>query len=228
MPHEIRLARFGKTTIDIELSFFILLTLFVFSDLDNKTKSLRDALLWVPILLISLLVHELAHAGTIKLLGFGPSRIFLTGWGGVTVNERRARPWQDLLISLAGPVSSFLLAAAIYPFINGTLSNPFLAAFLPKLATINVVWAIFNLLPVMPLDGGHAVRHVLRMFMTELRAFHVSVISSLIIGAILGLIALRKGEWWVAIVLGLMLSRVWQQWQMIRNLNKPEPGPPPE
>jgi stage IV sporulation protein FB len=222
MPHEIRLARIGRTTIDIEVSFFILVTLFVFSDLDDKTKSLRDALLWVPILLISLLVHELAHAGTIKLLGFGPSRIYLTGWGGVTVNERKARPWQDLLISVAGPLSSFLLALAIYPFLPARLSNPFLAAFLPKLAQINVVWAIFNLLPVVPLDGGHAVRHVFRMFLTEMRAFQVSVISSLIIGAILALLALRAGEWWIAIVLAVMLSRVWQQWQMIRRVKGEE------
>ena len=48
-------------------------------------------------------MHELAHAGTIGAFGFGPSRIILAGLGGVTFNERRAKPWQDLLISLAGP-----------------------------------------------------------------------------------------------------------------------------
>ena len=96
------------TTITLDFSFLILIVFFVFSDI--QTAGVRYALLWVPVLFISILFHELAHASMIGILGFGPSQILLEGIGGVTVNERRARGWPDLLISAAGPASSFLLA----------------------------------------------------------------------------------------------------------------------
>src|SRR2546428_7861564 len=105
------------TTIPLDFSFIILIVFFVLSDIERA--GFRYALLWAPVLLISILVHELAHAAMIGLLGFGPSRILLQGIGGVTVNERRARPWQGPLISAARPLSSLLLAGGPFgPFVH--------------------------------------------------------------------------------------------------------------
>src|SRR5207244_244201 len=100
-------------------------------------------------LFISILVHELAHAGAIGAFGFGPSVIILGGIGGATFNQRRAAPWQDMFISAAGPAASFLLAfaAARVP----PPRDPFFQQLLPLLFQSNFVWGIFNLLPVGPL-----------------------------------------------------------------------------
>ena len=76
----------------------------------NQQQGLRYALLWAPVLFLSVLLHELAHAATIAAFGYGASQIVLSGMGGVTINQRRALPWQDTLISAAGPASSFLVA----------------------------------------------------------------------------------------------------------------------
>src|SRR2546428_4596165 len=100
------------TTIPLDFSFIILIVFFVLSDIERA--GIRYALLWAPVLLISILVHELAHAAMIGLLGFGPSQILLQGIGGGTVNERRARPWQGPLINAAAPLSRFLLSARLY------------------------------------------------------------------------------------------------------------------
>src|SRR5258706_12082209 len=104
----IRLGTIFGTSITLDFSFLILIVFFVMTDI--QAAGMRYALLWVPVLLISILFHELAHAAMIAVLGFGSSAIILAGMGGATYNERRAKPWQDLLISAAGPASSFFLA----------------------------------------------------------------------------------------------------------------------
>src|SRR5258708_17524611 len=97
----LRIGTLGGTTVDVDFSFLILCALFVLRDFDSQQP--ERAILWVPVILVSLLAHELAHAGTIGLLGLGSSDIILHGVGGVTVTTREALPWQDLLRILAVP-----------------------------------------------------------------------------------------------------------------------------
>src|SRR3954471_8803597 len=135
----IHLGTIFGTTIALDFSFLILIVFFVMTT-DIKTVGIHYALLWAPILLISVLWHELAHAAMIAGLGFGSSTIVLAGIGGATYNERRARPWQDLLISAAGPASSFLLAwiaTLIAINVHVAQTDPFLGAFLPFMAWAN-------------------------------------------------------------------------------------------
>ena len=105
---KIHLGSILGTTITLDFSFLILIVFFVM--MNAQSSGMPYALIWAPVLLISVLFHELAHASMIGSLGFGSSAIILQGMGGATYNDRRARPWQDLLISAAGPLSNFLLA----------------------------------------------------------------------------------------------------------------------
>src|SRR3954449_7007581 len=104
----LHLGSIGGTSIDVDFTFLILIFLFAITGYDPQ-KGAAYALIWAPVLFLSILVHELAHAGTIALSGCRASHVVLGGMGGVTINERRARPWQDMLISASGPFSSFLL-----------------------------------------------------------------------------------------------------------------------
>jgi stage IV sporulation protein FB len=220
----ISLGSIGGTTIEMETSFIILVVFFVFLNLDQHL-GIEYALLWVPILLISVLFHELAHAATIALLGFGPSRVILSGMGGVTVNQRKARPWQDLLISLAGPLGSFLLSW-ICSLISSNLAvartDRMLAALLPQLGYANLIWGIFNLVPVYPLDGGQTARNVLRTFLSERRSFLISIWSSMAIGAAIAVIALLRGWFFLAIVVAMMVGQNFQQWQIYKAFRRSE------
>lgn len=220
----ISLGSIGGTTIEMETSFILLVVFFVFLNLDQHL-GVEYALLWVPILLLSVLFHELAHAATIALLGFGPSRVFLGGMGGLTVNQRRARPWQDLLISLAGPLASFLLAwicLLIFSSVTVARTDRMLAALLPQLYHANLIWGIFNLVPVYPLDGGQTARNVLRTFLTERRSFLISIWSSMVIGAAIAVVALVRGWFFLAIVVAMMVAQNFQQWQMYRAFRRSE------
>src|SRR5687768_3398086 len=68
----LHLGSIGKTSIDVDFSFFILITLFVILGYD-ESKGIEYALIWIPILFVSVLFHEFAHAAAIALFGFGAS-----------------------------------------------------------------------------------------------------------------------------------------------------------
>src|ERR1043166_9353466 len=112
----IHLGTIFGTTVALDFSFLILIVFFVFSS--TEQMGMPGALLWAPVILISILFHELAHAAMIGILGHGSSEIILEGIGGVTINQRQSRPWQDMIISAAGPAASFLLAWLVLLVIN--------------------------------------------------------------------------------------------------------------
>jgi len=211
------------TTITLDFSFLFLIVLFVLSDI--QSVGARYALLWAPVLLISILFHELAHAAMIGILGFGSSAIVLEGIGGVTINQRRAKPWQDLVISAAGPASSFLLAWAIgraYAMFAIAQRDPFLFALLPLLARANVWWGIFNCLPVGPLDGAGALRNFLRLFLRDRTAFVISVWISIIAGVLLAIYGLITRWIFLSLLMLWYAYGSFNQWQFFRSHNRPD------
>ncbi|MDG4797430.1 site-2 protease family protein [Micromonospora sp. WMMD1082] len=117
---------------------------------------------FVVSLLGSVLAHELGHALTARHFGIGVRGITLELLGGYTEMDRDApSPRVDLLVSLAGPAVSAVLGVAA---VAATLALPDRTvadqlAFL--LAASNVIVALFNILPGLPLDGGRALRAVI-------------------------------------------------------------------
>jgi Zn-dependent protease len=116
------------------------------------------AFAYALLLLVSVLVHELAHALTAKMYGWPSEKIVLNLWGGHTQFESfTATPGRSVLVALAGPAANFALAggtwlvvSAVHPTgVADILTNIFLWA--------NLVIGIFNVLPGLPLDGGRLV-----------------------------------------------------------------------
>jgi Zn-dependent protease len=114
---------------------------------------------FVVCLLASVLLHELGHALTARRYGIGVRGITLELLGGYTEMDRDApNPRVDALVSLAGPAVSLVLgglaSVAAYLLPDRTLLGQI--AF--QLAVSNILVAIFNALPGLPLDGGRALR----------------------------------------------------------------------
>ncbi|WP_245673984.1 MULTISPECIES: site-2 protease family protein [Actinoplanes] len=114
---------------------------------------------FVACLLGSVLLHELGHALTARRNGIGVRRITLELLSGWTEMDRDApTPRVDALVSLAGPAVSLVLGgiatAAVLLLPERTV--PGQIAF--QLAVSNVLVAVFNVLPGLPLDGGRALR----------------------------------------------------------------------
>lgn len=217
----IHLGTIFGTTITLDFSFLIFIIFFVMTDIQQA--GMRYALLWIPVLLISILFHELAHAAMIGGLGFGSSTIILAGMGGATYNERHARPWQDLLISAAGPASSFLLAWVVTLILNTVpfaSRDPFLIALLPLLARANMWWGIFNLLPIGPLDGNGILRNFFRLFLSERPAFIISIWISMLVGLAIFVLSLIGRQIFIALLIAWYVRTSWMQWEFFRSHNR--------
>ncbi|MFD7304406.1 site-2 protease family protein [Streptomyces pharetrae] len=109
----------------------------------------------------SVLVHELAH--TIAALRFKlpVRRIQLQFFGGVSEIEKEAEtPGREFVLAFVGPLLSLVLAGVFYlamlPVEPGTVPGVLLAG----LMISNLIVAVFNLLPGLPLDGGRMLRAV--------------------------------------------------------------------
>ena len=113
---------------------------------------------WIFVVFVSVLVHELGHALVGRAFG-GRPEIRLEAFGGVTFPQFRSRPrpGRQFILSFAGPIAGLLLGSVAYgtvraiPPEQGSVSAFIMGQFI----WVSVVWAAFNLLPILPLDGGN-------------------------------------------------------------------------
>lgn len=174
--------------------------------------------------LISLLVHEASHAVVARRNRVGVRSITLWLFGGVAELESEPRtPGADFRIAAAGPAASLLLAVL---FAGGTAlaggpvdvfaSGPayfssstaaLISAALTWLAEINVLLAVFNLVPAAPLDGGRILRAALwRLWHDRSRAARAAGNAGRVFGVVLiglGIAGVLLGRWsgvWAALL----------------------------
>ncbi len=143
--------RLGRIPVVIEPWFWVM-ALVMGSNLRGP-----DILLWVGVVFVSILVHELGHAVASRAFG-AKAWIRLHSFGGLTYPDRRLTRGQEVLMTLAGPFAGFALAGLVYltqwqfPWV---MLSPRGGLLLSLAFTVNLWWGLINLLPVPPLDGGH-------------------------------------------------------------------------
>ncbi|TQM58141.1 site-2 protease family protein [Humibacillus xanthopallidus] len=109
------------------------------------------------LLLLSVLVHEAAHALAARWSGHPVDRIVADVWGGHTVyDSTRTSPGTTALIAVVGPLAN--LALAVVGFLLHSVTTNDTALLLLEIITFaNLFVGLFNLLPGLPLDGGQIV-----------------------------------------------------------------------
>jgi Zn-dependent protease len=128
------------------------------SDQSSTVNALLGAVVVVS-LLLSVLLHELAHALVARRHAVGVRGITLELLGGYTEMDAEApRPGPEALIALAGPAVSLVLGGIGAAFVPITSRDSVLGEFVFLLAASNLIVGVFNLLPGLPLDGGRALR----------------------------------------------------------------------
>lgn len=130
----------------------------------------------------SVLFHEFAHALTARRYGVGTRRITLFIFGGIAeLEDEPPTPVAEFVIAVAGPAASFAAALACVVgsgvILASTGSVP-ASMVLIWISRINVMLAVFNLIPAFPLDGGRVLRSVLWWWRKDLLA--ATRISSLV------------------------------------------------
>ena len=144
--------------------------LIAFLLVNNPRLSLGAQLLLSAVIFISILAHELGHAFAARSAGQDPS-ITIHAFGGLT-RWRPSRPLSRarlIGITLAGPCGGLLLALVAYvalkklphAAISAHVSSILVKDILAMALSVNLVWSLVNLLPVLPFDGGQLLAHAL-------------------------------------------------------------------
>lgn len=133
------------------------------------------------VLALVLIIHEAGHAAGMRILGFSNiSMFFLPGFGAaVSGRKRKATSWENSIVVLLGPLPGLYLAVVLF-FLNFFyFQSDLIATTLSYLAVVN----LFNLLPIMPLDGGRLFNYLLFSRNVYLEAAF-AVIGSLVVAAL--------------------------------------------
>ena len=114
-------------------------------------------------LFVGVLLHELGHSWTARYFDIGIASITLWIFGGMARMEDLPEEWRiEFWVALAGPVTSVLIAAVCYAALLLVPTELTLVVFLLGfLAVLNLVLAVFNMLPAFPMDGGRIFRALL-------------------------------------------------------------------
>lgn len=170
----------------VELFFFLVLVFFGFGygyRVGDPQFHTEYVISFVLIAAVSILIHELGHALAFKHYGVQPS-ITLHGLGGVTTGSGDLTPGRSILISLAGPVPPLVLIglpAWLVWSSTGWTSD----VILEQILFVNVLWSVFNLLPILPLDGGAVTASVLELAFRGRGRQIANVVSIVLSGAAL-------------------------------------------
>lgn len=169
--------------IRFELTWLILLALIIWSlsegyfpeayaDLPESTY-LWMAVIGAAGMIASLVIHELAHSLVARGYGMTIKGITLFAFGGAAeLEDEPPTARAEFLMAVAGPLTSLVLAALFW-LLAGALAAvavPMpLVGIVRYLAAINVILALFNLVPAFPLDGGRMLRATLWAWRGDMR-----------------------------------------------------------
>lgn len=194
--------RLGSIPVRIHASFFVMAVLLGATGDRDPTR----IAIWVGIVAASIFVHELGHAMMGRAFGLAPA-IDLYAMGGLTSwpQGKEVSNGKRVAISLAGPgvglavAAVLMLTGAVGLTPNVSLLDELLGTApvqretLALVATraalfVNGAWSLFNLLPMLPLDGGNVTLHSLNL-VTNGRGERAARIISLVMSVLVGLAA---------------------------------------
>ena len=165
-----RIGRLFGIDIAIHPSWIIIFALMTFSLAESwfPVEGWSTATTWTValaaalLLFVSVLVHELAHSLVARAQGIPVRSITLFLLGGVsTIESESTSPGREALMAGAGPASSLAIGAACSALAIVVQTPSIAHAILVYLGYVNVLLAIFNMLPGSPLDGSRVLRSVL-------------------------------------------------------------------
>ncbi len=178
-------------------TFVILLIFLIVFGVSGRQSAAASAL-YILALFASVLLHELGHALVARRYGLRILEIVMLPIGGVARLERSPKPREELWIALAGPAVNFALAAALFAILAlkgwwtpvEKLAEPTDANLLQRVATGNLILALFNLLPAFPMDGGRVLRSLLAFTRSEDQATRAAAGAGQLLAILMGLYGL--------------------------------------
>lgn len=204
----------GPFGIIVEFRQSVLFLLGFILFLGFNSANILGSLAWPAILIGSIYLHEIGHAWACKVQGIPIREVVIHGGGGYCLPARSMTRREDEFVTAMGPIVNLALWAMSSLLVDVVPSGD-LRYVLSMVAQINIFLAIFNLFPMMPLDGGRLFRLILARVMHPIRATRIA-------GGV-GLLAC--GIWLGVLILGvasggfllLFFPQFGVHWRMMRH-----------
>lgn len=190
----------------------------------------------VLLLFLCVLLHELGHSLVAQFFGVQVADITLWPLGGLArIAKMPERPYQEFVMTAAGPATNILLAIllslgafawlgpgqmlslATSPWLfRGFLSGMSAETLLLLLIANNVLLAVFNLIPAFPLDGGRMLRALLAGVLSYRRATVIAAYVGQIFALLLGALALIGSNVFLGAIAIFVFFGAWQEREQLR------------
>jgi Zn-dependent proteases len=199
--------QFSLFGIPIQIQPFFWVTMALLGGATRASTS--DALLQLGLFVIagfiSILVHELGHALTIKSYRL-PTSITLQAFGGyASYPAGRLNRLQNFLVTAAGPALQLVLALVAHVILHRIPPNEGMIMFFRALKWVSILWALLNLLPVLPLDGGHLVNSVLGP-----RRIKITLWITIVTAVVVGVYGIISHQIFLTVLLGMFAYQAFQ------------------
>ena len=224
-----RLGRVMGVELRLHATFLMLLAWLAIVDF-RASGSIAGAtmgVLFTLALFAAVLLHELGHAAAARRFGVPTRDITLLPIGGVARIERIPdNPRQELVIALAGPAVTLVIAAVLglglslagLPIVSlgDVVTHRSVGAFVGDLVWANIALLIFNLLPAFPMDGGRVLRALLALRLGFSRATDLAMRVGQGFALAFGLLGLLYNPLLVLIALFIWISAAAESAELVQ------------
>lgn len=188
MGGSITLGHIKGIRVAVHWSFFILLAWIAGAKAmeDGAISGVLLEVVFVCVIFLCVLLHELGHALTAARYGVRTRDITLLPIGGVASLEKMPeKPIQEFFVAIAGPLVNVVILLFLLPFmlyVNGwpdEIATIDLTSdsFLLHVAIVNMMLVAFNLIPAFPMDGGRVLRSLLALRLGRLKATRIAALT---------------------------------------------------
>jgi Zn-dependent protease/predicted transcriptional regulator len=211
MKWSLKIARIAGIDVFLHWTFIVLLLGVFVAGIRTigRSEDSLNGFIFIVLLFLFVLLHEFGHALMGKRFGVKTNHITLLPIGGVAAMEHiPEKPWQEMLIALAGPAVNFILAIAFLILLAATGHVPAISDWWSPVSNDNMIYSLFttnvmlfsfNLIPAFPMDGGRVLRALLAMKYGRYKATNIAVRIGQLLAIGLVLFGLSGNIWLVFI-----------------------------
>ncbi len=221
MKWSLRIARVSGIDIKVHASF--LLVVLYFALVFGSPHGLVGAAFGTAVVITlfgCVVLHELGHSLVAQRLGVSVREIILLPIGGLArLGREPSKPLHELVIAIAGPLVNVViavlltgLALALYGpsglfsdrFLQAALGPPSVEGLVSSLLAANVMLAVFNMIPALPMDGGRVFRALLAMMVGKPKATRVAAAVGQVLAGGLAVYAIVETQLILALIAGFV------------------------
>lgn len=231
MKGAFRIATFFGIPVELHWTFGLLLLWVVLTGLNmgHAWPDLVWNLLFVLALFGCVVLHEFGHALTARKFGVNTRDIILSPIGGIARLDRLPeKPVHEFYVAAAGPMVNVGIAVVLSPYfllfpqpnlIGNLLSGRIFQyglEFIPALILLNIILAVFNLLPAFPMDGGRILRSLLSIKLGRTQATRIATYIGQALAVLLVLFGFLEGSLITSFIGVFVFMTAHQEFQSVK------------